>query len=311
MLQSLKGAGGLSRKLLTILVLAAMPMLGYTADNSIYIDQTGTGATINITQDGAGNTVQGISNSGTAGIRTDAATLNGDGAQINITQVGSGNTLSLSSQGGKAVGSSQETSITSTTTAENTNTLIKNVGDSNVIAITQTGNQSNVDARVTGNSNGISITSAGQGDVVQASITGGNSNINIGLFDTGGSNTVNANTQGGSIGIKIDGTGNYVDAASTGVGNDIKIGGYAGGGSSLVGIDNTLQIAQNGNGNSANIALTGSTNFVGINQANTGLGGQSATVKISGDSNTVNISQGISTGGVGFTAGSNFLTPVR
>jgi hypothetical protein len=57
---SLKGAGNLSRKLITILVMAAMPGLGHTADNSIYIDQSGSGATVAITQDGFGNVVRGV-----------------------------------------------------------------------------------------------------------------------------------------------------------------------------------------------------------------------------------------------------------
>ena len=140
MKKSLKGAGNLSRKIITILVLSAMSGLGYAVDNSIYIDQSGSNATINITQDGAGNTVNGLNSNGNAGQRSDAATLVGDGAQINVTQVGSGNTLSLSSNGGTANGSSQVTQITSNTTARDTTTLIKNVGDSNVIGITQTGN---------------------------------------------------------------------------------------------------------------------------------------------------------------------------
>ena len=59
MVRGLKGGGGLSRKLLTILVVAAMPTLGYAVDNSIYIDQSGDNAVINITQDGPSNTVKG------------------------------------------------------------------------------------------------------------------------------------------------------------------------------------------------------------------------------------------------------------
>ena len=86
---SLKGAGKLSRKLLTILIMAAMPGLGYAVDNSIYIDQSGSNATINITQDGAGNTVKGLTSN-----RTDSAMINADGTNIDIKQVGAGNTVS-------------------------------------------------------------------------------------------------------------------------------------------------------------------------------------------------------------------------
>jgi len=91
----LKGGGELSRKLLTILMLAAMPTLGYAVDNSIYIDQAGDNAVINITQDGAGNTVKGIVQGAPGQRGIDAATLVGNNANINVTQVGAGNTLAL------------------------------------------------------------------------------------------------------------------------------------------------------------------------------------------------------------------------
>jgi hypothetical protein len=301
---SLKGAGNLSRKLIAILVVAAMPSLGYAVDNSIYIDQSGSFGNISITQDGAGNTVKGVV-SNAAGQRTDAATLSGDNSQITINQIGSGNTLSISSQGSTMTGY-RDTTINYSAVARDTQTLIINNGASNLIGITQTGNQSNVETRVIGGRNQVSINAAGTGDVVRAGIQGGDSTINVNLSNTGGSNTVTATTNSGSIGINADGTGNTFNVQQDGTGNSVSIAGYSSS-NALVGNDNNVQIQQNGSSNIASLGITGSTNFVGINQANTGSGGQEASVKISGNSNTVNISQGVPSTGVGITAGSNFL----
>ena len=65
----------------------------YSADNSIYIDQSGSGATISITQDGYGNVVRGIQGSGSD--NTTPATIYGDNNQVTVNQVGNGNTLSM------------------------------------------------------------------------------------------------------------------------------------------------------------------------------------------------------------------------
>ena len=86
-----KGAGELSRKLLTILVLSAMTTLDMAADNSIYIDQSGDNSTISITQDGSGNKVKGILLNGNAGGITDPAKLRGDAQTINVEQTGANN----------------------------------------------------------------------------------------------------------------------------------------------------------------------------------------------------------------------------
>ena len=58
-------------KLLTML-LAVVTTATYAVDNSIYIDQLGDNATVNISQDGAGNRVKGII-SGNPGQTTDPA----------------------------------------------------------------------------------------------------------------------------------------------------------------------------------------------------------------------------------------------
>ena len=292
---SLKGAGKLSRKLLTILVVAAMPTLGYAVDNSIFIDQTGSNAVVNITQDGAGNTVKGIVNRAPGMRGLDAAILKGDSLMINIDQVGSGNTLSLGVDSSAMVGYRNPT-INYNATANNTSAIIDmKGGQSNLIDITQTGNLSSVDARIIDSSRSvINVNSAGAGDNITALISGsGDSSTNITLPNTGGSNTITTSTQGGggNITIGADGTGNNINIDQNGTGNTATVKGYATG-SLLTGNDNMVNIVQNGNSNTAGVNITGSSNAVAINQGSAG-DGQESKVKINGSGNTVNISQGM------------------
>jgi hypothetical protein len=291
---SLKGAGKLSRKLLTILVVAAMPSLGYAVDNSIFIDQSGSNAVVNITQDGAGNTVKGIVNNAPGMRGIDAAILKGDSLMINIDQVGSGNTLSLGVDS-SAMNGYRNPTVNLSTTANNTTAIVNmKGGQSNLIDVTQTGNTSSVDARVIDSSrSNITVNSAGTGDQITSLISGsGDSLTNITLSNTGGGNLVTTSTQGGggNIVIGADGTGNTFNVDQNGSGNTATIKGYASG-SLLTGNDNNVNIIQNGNGNSANVGITGSSNIIGINQGSAG-DGQSAGVKINGSGNAINISQG-------------------
>ena len=291
---SLKGAGKLSRKLLTILVVAAMPTLGYAVDNSIFIDQTGSNAVVNITQDGAGNTVKGIVNNAPGVRGIDSAVLKGDNLMINIEQIGSGNNLSLGVDS-IAMNGYRNPTVNYSVTAGNTIGFVNMKGGaSNLIDITQTGNNSTVDARIIDSSrSNITINSAGSGDAITSLISGSGDTIaNINLVNTGGSNTVTTSTQGGSGSIVIgaDGTGNTFNVDQNGSGNVASIKGYTDG-SLLTGNDNNINIVQNGNGNNANVGITGSSNKLGINQGSAG-DGQSANVKINGSGNAINISQG-------------------
>jgi hypothetical protein len=293
---SLKGAGKLSRKLLTILVVAAMPTLGYAVDNSIFIDQTGSNAVINITQDGAGNTVKALTSN-----RTDAAIINADGANIAITQVGSGNTVSLGVSSSVTSGISTDITYSTGTSGVTGSTAIFNVNSggnqSNAsktsINVLQTGDSSKFEADVTGTGNSISATTAGPSDDVYSKMRGSSNTANISFSGTGGSNQAildQSGTGNNAIGINVSSTGNLFGITQVGSLNTATIGGYSAG-SSLSGDDNTVQINQNGTSNLANLGITGASNNVNINQGGTG---QDANVKISGGSNTINITQGAS-----------------
>jgi hypothetical protein len=87
-----KGGGGLSRKLLAILMVSGMVSSGAWA-NDVYVEQIGDNTSVSITQTGAGNLVNG--NVGGTGNTSDAALIRGDLNSVTINQIGAANTVSL------------------------------------------------------------------------------------------------------------------------------------------------------------------------------------------------------------------------
>lgn len=92
MKKRITGGGGLSRKLLAILMASGMLSSGALA-NDVYVEQVGDGSIVSITQTGAGNLVNG--NVGGTGNTDDAAVIRGDLNDVTISQIGVGNILSL------------------------------------------------------------------------------------------------------------------------------------------------------------------------------------------------------------------------
>jgi hypothetical protein len=92
MIKSIKGGGGLSRKLLAILIASGMVSSGAFA-NDVYMEQVGDNTTVSITQSGAGNVVNG--NVGGTGNTDDAAIIRGDLNDVTINQIGASNIASI------------------------------------------------------------------------------------------------------------------------------------------------------------------------------------------------------------------------
>ena len=92
MKKRITGGGKLSRKVLTILMMAGMLSSGARA-NDVYVDQIGDNTSVSITQTGAGNTVNG--NVGGNGNVDDAAIIRGDLNNVTISQIGASNTPSM------------------------------------------------------------------------------------------------------------------------------------------------------------------------------------------------------------------------
>jgi hypothetical protein len=92
MKKRIKGGGGLSRKLLAILMASGMMSSGALA-NDVYVEQIGDNTSVSITQTGAGNLVNG--NVGGTGSTDDAAIIRGDLNNVTINQIGASNTISM------------------------------------------------------------------------------------------------------------------------------------------------------------------------------------------------------------------------
>ncbi len=86
------GRGGLSRKLLAILMTSGMMSSGAFA-NDVYVEQIGDNSSVSITQTGAGNMVNG--NVGGTGNADDAAIIRGDLNNVTINQIGASNIVSM------------------------------------------------------------------------------------------------------------------------------------------------------------------------------------------------------------------------
>ena len=202
----------------------------FSADNDIYITQTGTGLTLTIDQVGAGNVV------GTSQARV---SLSGTGMTVDIDQLGDTNTLAAS------IGQANTSSFTYKATGDsNTATLavgatgdvagsdldFEATGDSNVLTFTQgdastatagnqdmviTGTSNNMNVKcnvigcknewaVSGNSNDVDTLQSGASDhTIVVSLTGSSNNVDVDQTDTANANVFNltATTSNGTIDI--------------------------------------------------------------------------------------------------------------
>jgi hypothetical protein len=249
--KSIKGAGKLSRKVLTILVLSAMATLGHAADNSIYIDQSGDFNNITINQDGAGNQVRGLSAVG-SNDPTAPAIIRGDNVNVNINQTGSNNKMNLGIDA--TVGTTKSVDFTYSTVNGST------ISGSNNVATFQLGTSS---ARASDTI--VNVTQLNGGNIANVSIVGSDNQLTA--TQSGGSaqliSTVNANGTRQTI-TTSGGTDNRVTTNITGDNASDTI--------NVVGATNHISVSQdgsgghqavmdiNGIGNTVTLAQSGSTN---------------------------------------------------
>lgn len=157
MKKGMTGVGGLSRKVLATLIVAAMPGLGLA--NDVYMDQIGDNSTISITQTGAGNLING--NVGGNGNTDDAAIIRGDFNNVTISQIGASNTLSMI--------------INNETSGTGSTVVVSALGSGNNqtigcgTALSSTCNASTIRSEITGNNNNTVQTLSG--GVVQSKIS--------------------------------------------------------------------------------------------------------------------------------------------
>jgi len=247
----IKGAGKLSRKLLTILVLSGMTTLGMAADNSIYIDQSGDFADVTINQDGAGNQVRGLQSSG-GDDKTVASIIRGNSVMVNINQTGSSNKLDLgidaTVSGTKSVDltystvnsgnvtGSNNTAIfqlgTSTTTLSNSIVSVIQVNGGNYAEVRMTGNDNQLTALQSGGSASLTslvnasgtrqtiTTAGGTGNEVSTTLNGTNGVVDINVMGATNTISIAQDGAGGTTGhqavMDINGTGNGITLSQTG-----------------------------------------------------------------------------------------------
>ena len=287
-------------------MLAVVMSVGvYAADNSIYIDQSGSNSTISITQDGYGNVVKGI-NSGA----TTPATIYGINNVVTVNQVGMSNTLSLGVQtttGGTTTLPDGSTVAVPTINYSVTGNNATAVIDSNnngagaskgtYISIDQTGNNANANINVRGNNNAIkAVTDGGDNNSVVATVKGNNNIDDIKLSGDSNSVTISQgtallNSNNNFVGIKATGASNTFGITQTGgtAGNSVTIGGYAG--DTLSGSSNSVTVTQGGaNDNTLVLGVTGSSNTIGVTQTATA-GNNIANLKFNGSNSSVTVSQ--------------------
>ena len=258
------GAGKLSSKLLTTLMVAMFASGVWAADNSIYISQSGNTSTINMIQDGAGNVVRGVL--GVGGGNTTPATINGDSNTVNINQVGTGNTLNFGIQ--TTIDSNPLTNGNTflyTVTGNNASAIIDSNNNgagssaSNYLNVVQTGNYASLNANILGSNNSITAVTAGGSNNIVISTTNGNSNTQNIIVNGGGANSITVN-QG------IGGT-----AVASG------------------------NIATTNNNGNATINVTGASNAINVSQTSAGYA-DTTVLNINGSSNIANIVQNASAG---------------
>jgi hypothetical protein len=251
-------------KIATAVVALVMSIGVYAVDNSIYIDQAGDNATINISQDGAGNRVRGIQGVGTG--NTTPAVINGDGMQIDITQVGAANVLNLGIQSTTAAGGAPTSVSYNVSGGGNTGTINLNSDNqgtnaSSVVDITQTNGNNTTNISMLGSSNSLTANqSGGSAQLI--------SNVNA---DT---TTQTINTSGG--------TDNRVTTNLTGEKGTVVV--------DMVGASNHATITQDGGstmGHYTKLDVAGSNNQYTVNQS--GTIDTTVNIKTTGSGNTFGV----------------------
>lgn len=287
------GASGLSRKLLTVMLLG-ISATSWAVDNSIYIDQAGDYSTITMTQDGAGNKVKGILTNGTAGGNTDPAKLVGNSQTVIIDQAGPNNVLALGlnttvGTTGKGIELNYKVDVGGNIAYINSNNNGLGVSASNIVDIIQLGGNAVTNVNILGNTNSLVVrSSGGGGNELYTTINADNVNANVSQT-LGGANITTLNLTGNKGTVDIDSIGASNITTITQSGGGVN-GQYAK--LDINGSGNNTTISQSGmNDNIADVKIVGSSNTNSITQSGGSTIGQYAKVDIAGSNNQLSITQ--------------------
>ena len=275
----MKGAGELSRKVLTILVLSAMTTMGYAADNSIYIDQSGDFTNVTINQDGAGNQVKGLTSAVSTNSSTDPALIRGNNVNVNINQTGSNNKMGLGIDA--TMGTSKSVDLTYSTVnngniSGSNNLATFQLGNSSgrasdtIVSVTQLNGNNVAEVRMSGSDNQLTATQSGGGATLISTVTADGTRQDITTAGgTGNSVTTNLTGNNGNVYVNVMGATNTIDVAQSGSGGSTG---------------HVAWMDINGTGNSVTLAQSGSAN---ANVFNLKLG----SAGTASNTNTYNVTQ--------------------
>ena len=274
----MKGAGGLSRKVLTILVLSAMTTLGQAADNSIYIDQSGDFNNITMNQDGAGNQVRGLS-AVQSNDPTAPAIIRGDSINVNINQTGSNNKMNLGIDATMGTSKSVDfnySTINSGNLSGSNNTATFQLGTSSsrasdtIVNVTQLNGSNTANVSIVGSDNQLTATQSGGNATLISTVNASGTRQSITTSGgTGNSVTTNLTGDNGNVSILVAGATNTIDIAQSGAGGS-------------TGHQAVMDIA--GTGNSVTLSQSGTAN-ANVFNLKVGSAGSAA------NSNTYNVTQ--------------------
>jgi hypothetical protein len=218
MIKRRTGGSGLSRKLLTVLMMASVPLSGIavaqsaaTGPNKVYIEQVGSNNRITIQQVGGTNSVGGVATDAlsvdttglttltpTAASDTNYAYINGSNNVLALTQTGSANSAQYSIRGNQntytstVTGSGNKTKLDIGTSANATN--LRNditetiTGDTNIVIQNIIGNDITSTSTIVGNSNEVTKELKSTNGTSILDIAGGNNVINAQQVDASGAN---------------------------------------------------------------------------------------------------------------------------
>jgi hypothetical protein len=293
MKKMMTGGSGLSRKLLTVMLLS-VSAISWATDNSVYIDQAGDNSTITMTQDGAGNRIRGILTNGTAGGNTDPAKLVGNNQTITVNQAGPNNMLTLGANStigtnGKGIDINYSVDVGGNVGFINSNNNGQGVSAGSLIDIIQLGGNAIATINMLGNNNSLTVrSSGGGGNSIIANIDADNVTAVVDQTLGGGNDTtLNLTGNKGTVNITSTGATNISNVTQTGggvMGNDVKI--------VLDGQGNQTTVSQAGvNDNVIDYKVLGSGNIANIVQSGGLSIGQYAKADIAGNNNDVGITQ--------------------
>jgi hypothetical protein len=267
MKKSLTGVSGLSRKLLTVVILGSFAVASQTSvaqsatgPNKVYIEQVGSSNAITIEQVGGTNNVGGVSGQLQIAMLTNLSTLSPDAPSSSNygTITGSSNTLNINQQGN--ANSAQynirgNNNVYTSAVTGNSNQTKLTIGDTN----NASNLRNNVSETITGNSN-TSIQNLVGSDIVSTlNVSGSNNQVTQELSSSRGVSSINIS--GGNNVLFAQ----QLDAAGANGHQLVQ---------NITGDYNSITTQQQGsNDTTVNIATTGSHNTITVRTSSSTISG--------------------------------------